>query len=247
MVPRSRLIKYAIMISIFTILWNLAEGVISIYFGAEGGSLSLMFFGINTFIEVISASLILWRFKTEIKSDEEDFINSKEANLKKERRSTLIIGNLFILLSLGTIINSIIALIKKKQPDTALPTLIISSVSLSFIIFLWLGKCYLAFNLDSATLAAEAQCSLACLEITSVIFLGSSLYVVWSEGWWQDSTATLFIGLLFIGLLFAKDGVKMILNANSINFDCGCNPKVHAEACYHNRTEKVTKNGNNKI
>ncbi|RHZ83228.1 hypothetical protein Glove_99g156 [Diversispora epigaea] len=236
MLPRSRLIKYAIIISIFTIIWNLAEGVISIYFGAESGSLSLTFFGINAFIEVTSASLVMWRFKTEIKSDEENFINSKEENLKKERRATLIIGNLFISLSLGTISNAIIALIKKKQPDTALPTLIISSVSLSFMIFFWLGKRYLALHLDSATLAAEAQCSLACLEITSVIFLGSLLYVVLSEGWWLDSTAA-----LFLGLLFAKDGIEMILHAKSKNFDGSCNPKVNVEACCHNRTE-VTKN-----
>ncbi|CAG8467083.1 11265_t:CDS:1 [Diversispora eburnea] len=246
MPPRSQLIKCAIISSIFTIIWNLAEGVISTYFGAESSSLSLIFFGINAFIEVISASLVLWRFKTEMKSEDENSINSKEENLKKERRATVIMGNLFISLSLGTIINATVALIKKRQPDTALPTLIISSVSLSFMLFLWLGKRYLAFNLDSAILAAEAQCSLACLEITGVIFLGSLLYVVWSEGWWLDSTAA-----LFLGLLFAKDGIEMILSANSKNFDGGCNSKVtakvHVEACFHNRTEAVTKNGNNEI
>ena len=55
---RSKLIKIAILTSIFTILWNVAEGVVSVLFGVENESVSLIFFGINSFIEVSSASIV---------------------------------------------------------------------------------------------------------------------------------------------------------------------------------------------
>ncbi|CAG8598534.1 10659_t:CDS:2 [Cetraspora pellucida] len=52
---RSKLNKIAIVLSILTILWNLAEGVVSVCFGAENESVSLVFFGIDSFVEVTSS------------------------------------------------------------------------------------------------------------------------------------------------------------------------------------------------
>ncbi|CAI2167071.1 18307_t:CDS:2 [Funneliformis geosporum] len=89
-----------------------------------------------------------------------------EKNLGKERKATMGIGLLFLLLSTATISDAIIALIQKKKPETAVTVLIISSVSLSFMGFLWLSKKYLAKKLDSSMMPSEAQCSLACIKIT---------------------------------------------------------------------------------
>ncbi|RIA83175.1 hypothetical protein C1645_786924 [Glomus cerebriforme] len=206
LISRSRLIKYAIYICIFTIFWNIIEGVVSIFFGNEEDSVSLTFFGIDSFIEVTSASLVLWRFLTESKPDEEKAIQILEENLSKERKVTIGIGLLFLLLSLATISDSIVALIQKRKPETAIASLIISSVSLSFMGFLWLSKRYLAKMLNSSTMASEAQCSLACIKITFVVFIGSILYIIWKGGWWLDSVAA-----IILGILFAKEGIDMIL------------------------------------
>lgn len=58
-----RLQQYAIAISVVSVLYNGAEGGISIGFGAESSSRSLVFFGIQSGIEVLSAFMVLWRFK----------------------------------------------------------------------------------------------------------------------------------------------------------------------------------------
>ncbi|GES77165.1 membrane protein [Rhizophagus clarus] len=216
-IPRSRLLKYATYVCIFTIIWNITEGVVSIFFGDKDDSVSLMFFGVDSFIEVTSASLVLWRFLTESKPDEEKATQILEENLSKERKCTMGIGLLFILLSLATISDATVALIQKRKPETAIAGLIISIVSLSFMGFLWLSKKYLAKMLNSSTMASEAQCSLACIKITFVLFLGSLLYMVWKGGWWVDSTAA-----IILGILFAKEGVDMILWAKSKNFNGGC-------------------------
>src|SRR4051812_766370 len=131
-IPRPRLIKYAVFICIFTIAWNITEGVVSIFFGSENDSVSLVFFGIDSFIEVSSAGLVLWRFLTESKPDEEKAAQILEENLGKERKATIGIGLLFLLLSVATISDAIVALVLKRAPESAIAGLIISSVSLSF-------------------------------------------------------------------------------------------------------------------
>ena len=54
---------YAIAISIVSVIYNGAEGVIGIVFGAEGDNRSLVFFGIQSGIEVISAIIVVFRFR----------------------------------------------------------------------------------------------------------------------------------------------------------------------------------------
>lgn len=58
-----RLQQYAVAISIVSIIYCAAEGAVSIGFGAESASLSLVFFGIQSGIEVTSACMVLWRFR----------------------------------------------------------------------------------------------------------------------------------------------------------------------------------------
>uniref|UniRef100_U9THZ5 Uncharacterized protein n=1 Tax=Rhizophagus irregularis (strain DAOM 181602 / DAOM 197198 / MUCL 43194) TaxID=747089 RepID=U9THZ5_RHIID len=183
-ISRSRLLKYAVYVCIFTILWNIAEGAVSIFYGSEDDSVSLVFFGVDSFIEVTSACLVLWRFLTESKPDEERATQILEENLSKEKKCTMGIGLLFILLSLATISDATVSLIQKRQPETAIAGLIISSISLSFMGFLWLR---------------------------------SLLYMIWKGGWWLDSAAA-----IILGVLFAKEGVDMILWARSKDFNGGC-------------------------
>ena len=66
-----RLQQYAIAISILSIIYNGAEGAISIAFGSESSSRSLIFFGLQSGLEVISASLVVWRFRKIAKPGEE--------------------------------------------------------------------------------------------------------------------------------------------------------------------------------
>jgi hypothetical protein len=55
----SRLWKAALWLAIFTILYNIAEGLVSIYFGAQDEVLTLFGFGVDSFIEVMSGIGIL--------------------------------------------------------------------------------------------------------------------------------------------------------------------------------------------
>jgi hypothetical protein len=66
-----RLQQYAIAISIISILYNGAEGAVSIGLGSESSSRALVFFGVQSGIEVISAAIVVWRFRKVARPGEE--------------------------------------------------------------------------------------------------------------------------------------------------------------------------------
>jgi predicted Co/Zn/Cd cation transporter (cation efflux family) len=66
-----RLQQFAFAISIFSIFYNAAEGAISVIFGAESSSRSLIFFGVQSGIEVLSSALVVWRFRRIAKPGDE--------------------------------------------------------------------------------------------------------------------------------------------------------------------------------
>ncbi|KZO92977.1 hypothetical protein CALVIDRAFT_529784 [Calocera viscosa TUFC12733] len=212
-----RLQQYAILISIVSVLYNGAEGGISIGFGAESASRALVFFGIQSGIEVASACMVIWRFRNVALPGEERAGTLDERVLRFERIGTLTIGILLLLLALATEGTAIAALVLHEHPDTSNASLIISASALVIMILIWLPKRYLARTLNSSTMAGEATCSLSCIQITLVLFAGSLIYRLWKGGWWVDSATS-----LILGLLFGWEGWKMVRWARDENFDGGC-------------------------
>jgi len=81
-----RLQQYAIAISVVSVIYNGLEGGLSIGLGAESSSRSLIFFGIQSGVEVISAILVLWRFRKVAKPGEEKGVVLSEQDLRFVRK-----------------------------------------------------------------------------------------------------------------------------------------------------------------
>jgi Cation efflux family len=207
----------AILISILSILYNGVEGGVSIGFGADVSSKSLLFFGIQSLVEILSAILVVYRFRHVVKPGDENCSQLSPQDLRLEKYATFGIGLLFIILAATTFATSSVALSNHQHPDTALPMLIISASALGLMIVIWLPKVYLSKRLNSSAMKAEADCSLACIMLTLVLLGGSIIYRFWTGGWWVDGA----VALLF-GLYFAKDGIRMIRWARHPNFNGGC-------------------------
>jgi hypothetical protein len=231
-----RLQQFAIAISALSVVYNGAEAGLSMGFGAES-SRSLIFFGIQSGIKVISSALVLWRFGKVAKPGDERGVTLRPEELKYvcihvcffnsderfyftnrfEKFGTLGIGSLLILLMLGTEATSIATLIMHQQPDSSNASLIISATSLVLMIFIWLPKRYLAIALNSSVMQGEAICSLSCIQLTFILFVGSVLAKVWKAGWWVDAATS-----IVLGLLFGWEGLKMVRWAGSKAFGGGC-------------------------
>jgi hypothetical protein len=208
----SRYIYYnniAIFISTISFFYNIIEGAVSIYFGEVTDSLSLFFFGVQSLVEVLSSIIVLWKVMT---SQAED-----KNQIRKEKIATIFIGCLFIFLSIGIFITGIFSLINHDSPSTTIPNIIVSACASTIMLFLWITKKKLARELNSSTIQSDAQCSLACIRITILILLGSMIFHFWEEGWWIDSAIA-----LILGILFGKEGVTMLVWANSKDFNGGC-------------------------
>ncbi len=206
-------IKRVMWLSGFTVAYNLLEGVVSVGFGVVEESVSLAGFGLDSFIEVASALIVIWRFKGEAGL-------GALPELERERRATLWIGVLFVTLALVTGLASGLQLWRQEHPETTVPGVVISALSLSFMFYLWNAKKKAGRALDSPTVLRDAACSLACIKLSVTLLLGSLLFAVFPSFWWADATAG---GVL--ALLIAKEGWETIQAARSANFSgggCGC-------------------------
>lgn len=207
---KADLIRRAIHLSYFTIGYNCIEGVVSIRFGVGEESVALAGFGIDSLIEVASAALILWRFRGEAHL-------SAGLSVDRERRATLGIGVLFLLLAAVTLAASAIQLRNGAHPETTVPGAVISALSLSFMYWLWSAKRKLAQALDSAAMMMDAACSLACIKLSIVLFAGSLFYLAFPSLWWADSAAG-----IALALLIGKEGWETIEAARRPEFSGGC-------------------------
>ncbi len=196
--------RRALWLAGLTIAYNLIEGLVSMAFGWSDESIALFGFGADSFIEVASALLVLWQLLD-------------HGNLQRERKATLAIGRLFLFLAAGIGGGAILQLTAQRHPPTTTPGLIISILSLACMAFLWRAKLRVARALDSATLAADAACSLACLQLSAVLGGGSLLFLLFPKLWWVDAAAA-----LGLALLIGREGLGMVRAARSAAFTGGC-------------------------
>src|SRR5712672_4230374 len=87
---RTAVIRHGRKLEYFTIGWNALEGLVAVIAGAVAGSISLVGFGIDSFIEVTSGSVLLWTMSVDAD------VHRRERN---ERRALRIVGVCFLLLA----------------------------------------------------------------------------------------------------------------------------------------------------
>lgn len=201
--------QWAFRLAWFTIIYNIIEGIVSIGWGIQDDSVSLAGFGLDSLIEVGSAFVVLWKLRDEAGS-------SNESNTRREKIATRLIGILLSLLAIITIGIGARQLYFHAHPETTLPGVIISTLSLSFMVFLWRAKRKVADQLRSSALKADAYCSLSCIYLSAILFIGSILFMIIPSLWWLDSVAA-----LGLALIIAREGIERIRGD-----DC-CDEKCH--------------------
>ena len=208
----NKLFNYAIWLSIFTIIFNLLEGLVSIYFGYKDETLTLFGFGIDSFIEMISAIGIYIMVKRIL-------ANPKSHRHKFEITSLQITGAGFYLLCAGLLISVVFNLINGSTPKTTIAGVIISLISITFMILLIYGKLYLGKKLDSAPMIADARCAKVCVYMSIVLLIASLIYALTGFKY-MDSIGTL--GIIYFSYMEGKEAFE---KAKGIN-NCHCDTKI---------------------
>jgi len=168
--------KKAFILSIFTVSYNIIEGIVSIIAGVLSNSIALKGFGIDSFIESISGAVMIWRFK------KYDKINEEEEE-KIERISQRLVAISFFILSAYIIYESISKLYFKEitQPSILGLAIIIMSIIVMPVLFYFKYK--IGRSLGSKSLVADSKETLACLFLSIAVLLGITLNFFF--GFWQ--------------------------------------------------------------
>jgi len=167
----------------FTIAWNSLEGLVAVIAGAISGSISLVGFGIDSFIEVTSGATLLWRMAVD--ADE----RSRERN---ERFSLRIVGVCFLALSAYIAYESVSDLISRKIPEHSVAGIILASVSLLVMPILSRAKKRVGKALGSAAMNADAKQTDFCMYLSAILLVGLVLNSVLGW-WWADPAAALIM------------------------------------------------------
>src|SRR5947199_7857823 len=177
----------------FTIAWNTLEGLVAVIAGAMAGSISLVGFGVDSFIEVISGATLLWRMSVD--ADEQN-------RAWNERLSTRIVGVCFLALAVYVAYESVFDLIDRKAPEHSLAGIMLACVSLVVMPILSRAKKRVGSELGSAAMRADAKQTDFCVYLSAILLAGL-LFNAALGWWWADPAAA-----LIMVPLIAKEGVE---------------------------------------
>jgi len=132
----------------FTVARNTVEGLVAVVVGIVAGSISLVGFGIDSFMEVTSGSVLLWRMSVD--SD----VHRRKLN---EKRALRIVGACFLLLAAYIAYDSISDLRSKRAPEHSIAGIVLACVSLVVMPILSQAKRKVGRDLGSAAMHADAK------------------------------------------------------------------------------------------
>jgi divalent metal cation (Fe/Co/Zn/Cd) transporter len=177
----------------FTIAWNSVEGLVAVVAGVSSGSIALVGFGIDSFIEVTSGVVLLWRMTVDAD------VQRRERN---EKISLRIVGVCFLALAVYVAYESISDLVRRKAPEHSVPGILLACVSLIAMPLLSRAKRKVAKALGSAAMHADAKQTDFCVYLSAILLIGLLLNAG-SGWWWADPTAA-----LIMVPLIANEGVE---------------------------------------
>ncbi len=164
-----KLYSWALTLAVITVVYNLAEGLVSVFFGLKSETLTLFGFGADSVIETISAlgvTQMVVRIKMNPASDKSRF----------EILALKITGWCFYVLAGVLVISGVLDAIGGHQPASTLPGMIIALVAIVSMGLLYYFKLTVGKKLQSAPIIADAKCSLVCLYMSLVLLAASGLW-----------------------------------------------------------------------
>lgn len=167
----------------FTIAWNSLEGLVAVVAAGSAGSISLMGFGVDSFIEVASGAVLLWRMSVDAD------VRKRE---RREKLSLRIVGVCFLALAAYIGYESISDLVRRKSPEYSVPGIVLACVSLVVMPLLSRAKKKVGCELGSEAMHGDAKQTDFCVYLSLILLVGLLLNAVLAW-WWADPAAALIM------------------------------------------------------
>ncbi len=158
--------KRASLLAQITIFYNLIEGMVSVFFGVADETLSLLGFGIDSFVEVLSG-IGIWNMVRRMQ-------HNPEANPGPfEKKALQITGTAFYILGVGLLVTAGINLYQGHHPETTFLGIVIAVISILTMWALIYFKVKVGRQLNSDAILEDANCTKACLYFSFTLLFAS--------------------------------------------------------------------------
>jgi divalent metal cation (Fe/Co/Zn/Cd) transporter len=183
---RSRLVRRARLFSLLSIGWMTVEAGVAIAAALAAGSVALLGFGLDSLVELASASTILWLYT-----------GSRDGSVTAERRAQQVVAVLFVALALYLAFDAITTLAGGTHPGMSWAGVAVSVGAIVVMPMLARAKGRVATQLGSRATAADGAQSWLCAIIAAaaLISLLANAALGW---WWLDPIAGLGIAALAV-------------------------------------------------
>ena len=196
METRPTLLRRGLRLEYLTVSWNVVEGVIAVTAALLAGSVALLGFGIDSFVECASGAVLIWRLTAERRASDHETIERIEHLAQK-----LVAGSL-VALAVYVIVDASISLALRHRPEASPVGIGLTAVSLGVMWRLARAKRRTAIALGSRALEADAFQTTACWWLSLVVLGGIGLNAVFGW-WWADPLAA--IGMTYFLVREARE------------------------------------------
>ncbi|HXM95225.1 MAG TPA: cation transporter [Candidatus Dormibacteraeota bacterium] len=190
---RTAVVRHGRRLEYFTVAWNAIEGLVAVATGVIAGSIALVGFGIDSFIEVTSGSVLLWRMSVDAD------VQRRELN---EKRALRVVGICFLGLAAYIAYESAVDLWSRRAPEDSVPGIVLACVSLVVMPLLSRAKRKVGRALGSAAMHADAKQTEFCTYLSAILLVGLLLNAILGL-WWADPAAA-----LIMVPIIAKEGIE---------------------------------------
>lgn len=178
--------RIGLTLVVATLLYNVAEAIIAIWFGAEADSIVLVGFGLDSIIECAAAAMLLWRLAVEASGASAETIEEAEVRVHR------FIGFTFLALAVYVVVQAALSLYKSEAPNESTVGIVLAAASLLIMPLVSFGKLRAAREIGSPALRAEAMETLACSYLSFTLLLGLGANA-WAGLWWADPVAAMLM------------------------------------------------------
>jgi divalent metal cation (Fe/Co/Zn/Cd) transporter len=219
---RAQLNRRSLHLAYATAGYNLLEGVVAVTAGAAASSTALLGFGLDSFVEVSSALVVIWQFRSRVPEN-------------RERLALRMIAVSFFALAAWVTVDAVRALLGSEQAETSLVGIGIAAVSVVVMPLLVWAKRRTGRELGSATVVADSMQTMLCTYLSAIVLVGLVLNATLGW-WWADPVAALVIAAVAV-----REGVEAwrgeqcddcaLPTAAAESDGCGCGPGCTDACC----------------
>jgi divalent metal cation (Fe/Co/Zn/Cd) transporter len=205
-----RLYDRAYQLSLFTIFYNVAEGIVSMIMGYTDETLALLGFGVDSFIEVMSGigiAVMIQRIKSNPESSKNEF----------EITALKVTGSAFYILSVGLLAGIILNIVTDHKPETTLWGIIISVVSIFVMVWLMNAKKSVGKKLNSQPIISDSNCTKVCVYMSIVLLISSAVYELTG---FQYADAIGAAGLIYFSLSEGREAFEKASRKSDDSCSC---------------------------